>query len=284
MDARKVFYLIGLIILGTGINDVVAQGQLFQVTTDNFVIKAPDPVLAKKAARLAEQYRSELSVEWLGYELPRWDERCPVTIAMDLNAYGETSFGFVGGSHDGSVKAKPVGWEMKIFGPPDRVLDAVLPHEITHTIFASYFGRPLPRWADEGACTTVEHESERAKNHEMLYRFLKARPSRGIPFNRMFLMKRYPDDYLPLYAQGYSVAKFLIRARGKQHFVKYVEAGLKLEYPNRPFEGGTGSPESITGTRISLIFTWHGLIGSQKEVLKSFLRIRQLRRLVSSQK
>ena len=37
-----------------------------------------------------------------------------------------------------------------------RILDSVLPHEITHTIFATHFGQPLPRWADEGACTTVD--------------------------------------------------------------------------------------------------------------------------------
>jgi hypothetical protein len=128
-----------------------------------------------------------------------------------MDAGGETSFAFL---VDEQGNGTPVDWDMKIFGPHDRLLDAVLPHEITHTIFATHFGRPLPRWADEGACTTVEHVSERDKNHQMLIRFLTAKPSRGIPFNRMFTLKNYPHDILPLYAQGYSLAKFLIFQTG----------------------------------------------------------------------
>ena len=71
---------------------------------------------------------------------------------------------------------------MKIQGSRERILDSVLPHEITHTIFATHFGRPLPRWADEGACTTVEHASEKAKQDKLLIQFLLT--DRGIPSTR----------------------------------------------------------------------------------------------------
>jgi hypothetical protein len=130
---------------------------------------------------------------------------------------------------DGSGRGTPIDWQMKIYGPPDRLVDAVLPHEVTHTIFATHFGRPLPRWADEGACTTVEHLSERRKNHKMLIEFLTSQPSRGIPFNRMFTMRNYPHDILPLYAQGYSLAKFLIAQKGQRHFLNFVGKGLQNE-------------------------------------------------------
>lgn len=196
-----------------------------EVTTRNFIIRAPNPRLAQQAAQLAEKYRRELSLEWLGYEIAPWDEKCPVQVIIDRLPGGETSFAFV--RNDSGEKAQPIGWQMKVYGPPDRVLDAVLPHEITHTIFATHFGRPLPRWADEGACTTVEHESERAKNHRLLIDFLTGKPSRGIPFNRMFTMTEYPHDILPLYAQGYSLAKFLIRQRDRQTFVAYIGEGMQ---------------------------------------------------------
>jgi hypothetical protein len=107
------------------------------------------------------------------------------------------------------------------------VLDSVLPHEITHTIFASYFRQPLPRWADEGACTTVEHRSEIAKQERMLIDFLKT--GRGIPFSTMFAMKDYPRDVLPLYSQGHSLAQWLIEQRGKQAFLAFVADGLEDE-------------------------------------------------------
>ena len=106
------------------------------------------------------------------------------------------------------------------------MLDSVLPHEVTHTIFASHFRRPLPRWADEGACTTVEHASERQATADA-DPFL--RTNRGIPFHSMFAMKEYPADVLPLYAQGHSLASFLIQQGGRQKFLNFVAAGLQGE-------------------------------------------------------
>jgi hypothetical protein len=187
--------------------------------TQNFLVTAPTAEFAEKVAVSAEEYRRNLAVEWLGDELPPWGEVCPISVQVgpQLGAGGATSFMFIGG--------RPTGWTMTIQGSPERVLDSVLPHEVTHTIFATYFGRPLPRWADEGACTTVEHASERDKQHRLLYEFLST--GRGIAFNQMFAMKEYPPDVLPLYSQGYSLARFLIAQGGKPKFVEYVGDGMK---------------------------------------------------------
>lgn len=199
------------------------------VVTANFEVNAPDPQFAQRVAQLAESYRRDLAVAWLGHELPNWQQRCPIQVTFGPHAGGETSFAFI----SNGVRSEPVEWEMKIYGPPERILDSVLPHEVTHTIFATHFGRPLPRWADEGACTTVEHEAERTKNQQMLIDFLSEKPSRGIPFNRMFLMRDYPHDILPLYAQGYSLARFLMLHGDRRQFIKYVEAGLAAEQPGQ---------------------------------------------------
>ena len=223
MDARLSIAL-GIIASLIICQNSVAQS--YRAESENFIISAPSPRLARNAARLAEQYRKNLSIDWLGYEISKWREKCPVQIHIGPHAGGETSFAFV---NTGVGRGEPISWQMKIYGPPDRLLDAVLPHEITHTIFATHFGQPLPRWADEGACTTVEHESERAKNHRMLISFLTSSPSRGIPFNRMFTMKQYPHDILPLYAQGYSVAKYLIGQKGRKHFINFLEYGMSNE-------------------------------------------------------
>jgi hypothetical protein len=229
-----------------------------RVTTKNFVIHAPDERLARMAAEQAEKYRKDLSLDWLGYEIRPWRERCPVHITVSPHAGGETSFAFV----DGPGAGEPIGWQMKIFGPPNRLLDSVLPHEITHTIFATHFGRPLPRWADEGACTSVEHQAERAKNHQMLMDFLTAKPSRGIPFNRMFTMKQYPHDILPLYAQGYSVARFLIELKGRKHFIKFVEDGLRNEVHGHDPRSWDRATEQYYGFKdlSELQVTWLGWV------------------------
>lgn len=207
--------------------------------TPNFIVTAHTKALAVEIAEAAERYRSQLAIEWLGHELPNWPQPCPVEANVDprLGAGGATSFMFETSERhygrpvtpgDGLFRARPqgrpFGWEMSLQGSRERVLDSVLPHEVTHTIFATHFGRPLPRWADEGACTTVEHSSEKSKQHNLLYEFLKS--NRGIAFNRMFAMTEYPADILPLYSQGYSVARFLIAQGGKQKFVQYIGDGL----------------------------------------------------------
>lgn len=187
--------------------------------TPNFVVNAPSPDVAQQVGTLAEQYRRELAVEWLGRPLENWPQPCPVTVEVGphLGAGGATSFVF--------DRGQVFGWQMTIQGPLDRLLDSVLPHEVTHTIFASHFRQPLPRWADEGACSTVEHRSERTKQQKMLVRFLQT--GRGIAFDDMFRMKEYPRDILPLYAQGHSLATFLVAQGGKRKFVQFVGEGLQ---------------------------------------------------------
>jgi hypothetical protein len=113
---------------------------------------------------------------------------------------------------------------MSIQGSRERILDSVLPHEITHTIFASHFREPLPRWADEGACTTVEHHSEIAIQERKLIEYLKTK--RGIAFSQMFAMTEYPQDVMPLYAQGHSVSQWLIESRGRQAFLAFLSDGM----------------------------------------------------------
>lgn len=186
--------------------------------TPNFVINAPTERFAKEVGEAAETYRRELAEYWLGEELPRWSQPCPVTLDVgpQLGAGGATSFLF--------DRGEVYGWRMSIQGSEERILDSVLPHEVTHTIFASHFRQPLPRWADEGACTTVEHVSERAKQRRMLIEFLQT--GRGIAFSDMFRMREYPPDVMPLYSQGYSLARFLIEQGGQRKYMQYIGDGL----------------------------------------------------------
>lgn len=205
-----------LVFLTTLLNSTVADAAGYR--TANFTVDAPTPQLAKEIGDSAERWRTQLAQEWLGKTLPNWSKPCPIKakVAPSLGAGGATSFIF----DQGQV----FGWRMTIQGSRERILDSVLPHEVTHTIFASHFRKPLPRWADEGACTTVEHRSEISKQEAMLIEFLQTR--RGIPFSHMFGMTEYPSDVLPLYAQGHSLSKFLIDQRGKREFLEFLADGM----------------------------------------------------------
>lgn len=188
------------------------------VRSQHFIVSAPTPEYARQVCEAAEQFRRDLAIEWLGQELPPWQDICPIQVQVGphLGAGGATTFTF--------INSQPRDWHMEIQGSADRILDSVLPHEITHTVFATHFGRPLPRWADEGASTSVEHISERTKQDQLLIQFLTT--NRGIAFNNMFAMKEYPPDILPLYSQGYSLARYLIGQGGRRKFVDYVYDGM----------------------------------------------------------
>jgi hypothetical protein len=221
MEARilRSALLAALCVLAVNSLAAAANRQHTSVRSEHFIVSAPSRELAEEICQAAETFRRDLAIEWLGQELGPWREPCPIQahVHPQLGAGGVTSFMF--------DRGQPWGWTMSIQGSRERVLDSVLPHEITHTIFATHFGRPLPRWADEGACTTVESTVEKAKQDKFLIQFLTT--DRGIPFNQMFAMKEYPPDILPLYSQGYSLARYLIQQGGKRKFVNYVGEGMQ---------------------------------------------------------
>lgn len=190
-------------------------------STKNFIVNTSDPRAAEQLANRAENLRAKLSVFWLGKEIPKWSKPCKIYIKLgnDLLPGGATTFTV----NNGEV----YGWKMEVQGSRDRVYDSVLPHEITHMILASHFRRPLPRWADEGAATFTEHQSERNKYQQQLYKALKTR--QGIPLDRLFAMVEYPQDPMPLYAHGFSIVEFLIRQRGPHYFVSFLDACLTRE-------------------------------------------------------
>jgi len=112
---------------------------------------------------------------------------------------------------------------MQVQGPLERILDSVLPHEVSHTIFACHFRRPLPRWADEGAATLAEHESERRRQELTVTQVIKT--SKRIPLKNLLSIKDYPrdmQDVLTLYAEGYSLADLLVREGGRARYLKFL--------------------------------------------------------------
>lgn len=210
------------------------QAAAAQYASTNFIVHAATPALAKEIGETAEHWRKVLAMDWLGKEMPAWSRPCPIRaeVAPLLGAGGMTTFVF--------DRGEVFDWKMQVSGSRERVLDSVLPHEITHTIFACHFRQPLPRWADEGACTTVEHESEIAKQEQLLIRFLKT--GKGIPFGQMFAMKEYPSEVLPLYAQGHSLTRYLIGQKGQAAFLEFLADGMSDENWPRAVDQHYGHP------------------------------------------
>src|SRR2546421_11679823 len=94
--------------------------------TQNFVVEAPTPEIARQLGEDAEHYRKEKALQWLGREMPPWGQPCPLRVS---------------GTMGGSGGATPLAFDrrailsmgMHIQGPPRPTRGSVLPHEGTHT-------------------------------------------------------------------------------------------------------------------------------------------------------
>ncbi|HEY1189555.1 MAG TPA: hypothetical protein VGE74_18055, partial [Gemmata sp.] len=177
--------------------------------TANFSTEAPTAELAKKFGDMAEFYRKEKALEWTGKEMPQWHRRCPLQVQITQgSAGGATTFTF---GQDGG-RSVVASIRMEIRGDAKQLLHSVLPHEVTHTVLANYFGRPVPRWADEGGSVLSENDEERFNHNVRCRELLNA--GRGIRCRVLFQMTEYPRDMIVLYAQGYSVSHYLVAKGG----------------------------------------------------------------------
>ncbi len=190
--------------------------------TQNFAVEAPTPAVAQQVGQYAEYYRREKALQWLGQEMPPWPEPCPLRVTLTMSgSSGATSFAF--------DRGRILGQDMHIEGTLDRVLASVLPHEITHTVFAHYYRSPVPRWADEGGSVLSEDDQERSR-HDSLVRQILNTPGRAIPLRRLFTLSKYPNDVMVLYAEGYSVTNFLVGSSSRPVFLNFIAHGMRGDW------------------------------------------------------
>ena len=214
MDANSVRVRIMLLLTLTCASPVLGASYV----TPNFRIDAPTADVAKKVGDHAEVCRKKIALEWLGHELPRWPAPCPVRVQLTRGeAGGVTSFGFAHG--------KVADQNVTLEGRLDRILASALPHEVTHTIFAAYFGGPMPRWADEGASLLSEDLREKRRHDQIVLDLLARRGNFAI--GRLFTMEEYPSDLMGFYGQGYSVSRFLVEVGGRPRFLQFVRDGMR---------------------------------------------------------
>jgi hypothetical protein len=190
--------------------------------SQNFVVEAPTPQFAQQVAQYAENYRREKAMQWLGMEMRPWGQPCPLRVTVTMNGSGgATSFAF--------DKGAILSMDMHIEGSADRLLASVLPHEVTHTVFAYYYRTPMPRWADEGGAVLSEDELERSR-HDQLVRQILSTPGRAFPLRRLFALRDYPRDVMVLYAEGYSVTNFLVGLSDRPTFLRFVAQGMNGDW------------------------------------------------------
>lgn len=221
--------------------------------TQNFVVTAPTNDTARAVARAAENYRQGLAKMWLGKELADWSQPCPIRVQIDELArpQGMTSYSFRGG--------RPEAWDMALWGELEIVVQSVLPHEVMHTILATYFGRPIPRWADEGICTMVEAAADLSRHDRSVLLMVSGNSHQ--PLTRLFGIERYPRDVQSFYMQSYSVTRYLIAQGGRRKFLKFLDEGHR----QRNWETAVRRHYGFT-TTAHLEEAWRGSLRLQKPI------------------
>jgi len=211
MAIRRIAWLLLALVATTAAADAAT------VRTTNFIVETARQDDAEEFARLAEHYRKQKAIEWLGKEMPPWRQPCRLRVHVTGNgAGGATTFDF-----DGPV----IQQSMQIEGARERLKNSVLPHEVTHTVFAHHFRQPVPRWADEGGSVYSEDDVERARHDKLCKTILN--DGRGIQLKALFRLKDYPRDVMTLYAQGYSVTKYLVELQDRPTFLNFVATGMQ---------------------------------------------------------
>ncbi len=182
-----------------------------------FQVKARDRWVARKVAEAAEHHRKVLAQRWLGHELPPWQGLCPINVRLTAGATGgATTFAF----DQGRILVHRMQLEGSLVG----ILTSALPHEVMHTILAHHFREMVPRWADEGVAVCAEVEASRVRYDKLAWEIVNT-PGRAIPLRRLLTLRQYPPDVMALYAQGYSLTRFLVEREGERTFLAFVGKG-----------------------------------------------------------
>jgi hypothetical protein len=197
---------------------VCSQTPMAHHQTTNFVVHAQTPEVAKMVAESAEDHRKDLAKLWHGKKLADWSTPCRIHVAITMSApraFTDISYA------DGKV----VAHKIEIKGALDQIMKGPLPHELTHVLLGHHFGTQAPRWADEGAAILSEDESQATQQRKAFAEILTA--EKQFPLRPFLAMRDYPADMRCLYAQGHSVSRFLVSAKGRPTFLAFVSDGLR---------------------------------------------------------
>lgn len=218
---RVVLAAIALILTIIGLIVTCRAVPAATVQSRNFTVESHDQQSANAVSTAAETARQTQALAWLGRELPPWSSPCPVAVHLTrTGAGGATTFQF--------DRGRVVGIRMNVEGDLARIVGSVIPHEVTHCIWAVRFGRPLPRWADEGAATMSEERSEQLKQDAAVRQALNA--GRAFKVRSLLAMYEYPSDVGCLYCQGHSLANYLVGVGGRARLLAFVEGGLSGDW------------------------------------------------------
>jgi RNA polymerase sigma factor (sigma-70 family) len=186
----------------------------------NFIVECEEPRCARVVAEMAELHRKRIAEQWLGKELPKWTKPCKIQVKIKREgSQGATTMAF---PDDG------ISLSMLLQGPLDRILADTLPHEVTHTVMATHFGKPLPRWADEGIAIMSESPEERTRYLRQAKDLVAN--DRMLKLKDLLPMRDYAKDASVSFVQGHALTSFLVERTDRTTLLGFVKDGMEGDW------------------------------------------------------
>ncbi|MEK7114967.1 MAG: hypothetical protein AAB847_01250 [Patescibacteria group bacterium] len=194
--------------------DKFASKKIFSARDENFTVFAPSQEIADEVLKKANEFRVEVALKWLGKKLDNGEGQTIIQVKLSNSNIGNTW-----------IKNPPRNKHVvEILATRER-LNAILAHEIAHTIFLTKFELKLPAWTDEGiACLQEDEESFRtrcriAKNSVQM-------------INRSRIENLFNAGDVPGEIQGndsiaMSLVQFFLTLGGEKNLIKFSLDGKK---------------------------------------------------------
>jgi hypothetical protein len=201
--------------------------------TSNFRILHNQPKqLVDKVGRVAEETRLKLQNKWFGAESVEWDGKCSIYLHSDRKKYTDKA-----GLANALGHTRTFSWgrdiqSRSIHLPAEqpKMLEDVLPHEISHSVLAVRLQGKTPRWADEGMAMLAETP---AAVRECLIRLPAYKRDHAL-FGIEILMQTEEAEHfqsLEYYSQSTSLVQYLTKLKGPQTFISFLQTSIAKDYP-----------------------------------------------------
>jgi hypothetical protein len=185
----------------------------------NFIVLADDAELAGQVLAQAERYRREIAEEWLGEALP--DGIGAAMINVRISATEDS--GLTWPTDPASARRYHRVW---LTTSPAHATGAVLKHELTHVVLATWMPERLPPWAEEGAASAYDDASRVAQRRRALEWF--ARSGNWPRLIHVLEDDTITADDLTSYAVAASLSELLLQRGDRATLLRFAADGRRL--------------------------------------------------------
>ena len=198
------------------------------------VFHTETPEFAEKVAQAAERTRSAMQRKWFGDADEDWSFRCEIYLhptARDFSWATGAPTSIPGYTRTRADGDRVLSRRVDLSCEDSNLLDAVLPHEISHAVLAGRFGWPaIPHWVNEGMAVLSEPQEKIDAHLRRLPRYRRAGDL--FPAEQLLELQEYPERRLMgvFYAESVSLVNFLAQEKGPKTFCRFMRDGLQYGF------------------------------------------------------